>query len=120
MTITNKAGMAITGAVLVSVLGAAGAGVAFATPSAPAPSGAVTQATPDDAADPANIDAAGMDEMMRQMVQDLPAEQRDAATRMHEEMRPAMESMMSGDMVGMDKMGQMGQMGEHHDEMPTG
>lgn len=116
MTITNKAGMAITGAVLVTVLGAAGAGVAFATPSA-APSGAVTQAIPDDAAGPANIDAAGMDEMMRQMVQGLPAEQRDAATRMHEEMRPAMESMMSGDMAGMDRMGEMG---EHHDEMPTG
>lgn len=113
MTITNKAGMAITGAVLVTVLGAAGAGVAFATPSAAAPSGAVTQATPDDAADPAKNEAAGMDEMMRQMVQDLPAEQRDAATRMHEEMRPAMESMMSGDMAGMDEMGEMG-------EMPTG
>ncbi|MBW0108045.1 hypothetical protein I4I84_04740 [Pseudonocardia sp. KRD-182] len=117
MTITSKAAMAITGAVLVTVLGAAGAGVAFATPSAAAPSGAVTQATPDDAADPANIDAAGMDEMMRQMVKDLPAEQRDAATRMHEEMRPAMESMMSGEMAGMD---QMGETGEHHDEMPTG
>lgn len=114
MTITNKAGMAITGAVLVTVLGAAGAGVAFATPS-----GVVTQAVPDDAADPATDDAAlaGMDEMMRQMVQDLPAEQRDAATRMHEEMRPAMESMMSGDMTG---MGQMGRMGERHDEMSTG
>lgn len=117
MAITNKAAMAISGAVLVTVLGAAGAGVAFATPSAAAPSGAVTQATPDDAADPANIDAAGMDEMMGQMVQDLPAEQRDAATRMHEEMRPAMESMMSGDMAGMD---QMGETGEHHEEMPTG
>lgn len=119
MTITNKAALAITGAVLVTVLGAAGAGVAFATPSA-APSGAVTQATPDDAGDPATDDAAGMDEMMRQMVQDLPAEQRDAATRMHEEMRPAMESMMSGDMAGMDQMGEVSEMGEHHDEMPTG
>lgn len=119
MTITNKAGMAFTGAVLVAVLGAAGAGVAFAAPPAAAPSGAVTQATPDDPTDPAEDDAAvkSMDEMMRQMVEDLPAEQRDAATRMHEEMRPPMASMMSGDMAGMDHMGQMG---EHHDEMPTG
>ncbi len=116
MTIMNKAGMAITGAVLATVLGAAGAGVAFATPSVAAPSGAVTQATPDDATDPVDNGAAleGMDAMMRQMVQDLPAEQRDAATRMHEEMRPAMKSMMSKDMAGMD------QMGEHHAAVPTG
>ena len=118
MTITNKAAMAITGAVLVTVLGAAGAGVAFAAPPA-APAGALTQANLDDAADALTEGPAleGMDEMMRQMVQDLPAEQRDAADRMHEEMRPTMESMMSRDMA---RMNQMGQMGGHHDEMPTG
>lgn len=106
MKTTNKVRAALTTAVVVLGIGAGGIGVAFAAPEQPPPP----------AAQPAEGDAlvTEMDQMMQQMVRDLPADQRDAATRMHEQMRPAMQQMMSGDMSGMDQMDQ------HHGQMPPG
>ncbi|MDQ2883541.1 MAG: hypothetical protein M3Y48_20870 [Actinomycetota bacterium] len=95
----NKVRAALTAAVVVLGVAAAGTGVAFATP-ATAPPPAAAQATPGGGGgQPPDIKQ--MDQMMQRMVQSLPADQRDAALRMHEQMRPAMAHMMAGDMGGM-------------------
>lgn len=90
----RRLALGFTATAVVLGIGAAGTGVAFA-------------ATP--AAVPA---IAQMDEMMAQMVQDLPVDQQTDATAMHEQMRPAMQKVMSGEMGA--------PMDEHHGEMPGG
>ena len=97
MAKTNKIRAGLTAAVLVIGLGAAGTGVAFAaTPVAPA---AAAQPAPG-----TGVDSAQMDQTMEAMVANLPADQRAAATRMHEQMRPAMATMMGGDTSGTGAM----------------
>jgi len=113
MRTTHKIRVGLAAALLVIGLGAAGTGVAFAaTPSAPSPP-ATAQATPgpgNDSGQPPSSDAqlTQMDQMMNQMVANLPADQRAAATRMHEQMPPAMAKMMIGDMSDMNQMGTTG------------
>ncbi|MFC4949259.1 hypothetical protein [Pseudonocardia sp. GCM10023141] len=100
---TNKIRTGLAAAVLAIGLGAAGTGVAFAATPAPAPPAAES-----DTAAPADPTAQlhRMDQMMATMVASVPADQRAAATRMHEQMRPAMTKMLSEG--GMNGMGQMG------------
>jgi hypothetical protein len=103
MTRTNKIRTGLTAAVLAIGLGAAGTGVAFADAPAPTPPAAASDtAAP---ADPA-AQLAQMDQMMATMVASLPADQRAAATRMHEQMRPSMTTMLTGGTT--NGMGQTG------------
>ncbi len=95
---STMVGAALTAEVVVLGIGATGTGVAFA-------------ATPKAETAPA---IEQMDQMMARMLQDPPVDQQAAATAMHEQMRPAMREMMSGE------MGAKGPMDEHHGETPGG
>ncbi len=94
---TNKVRAGIAAAVVALGVGAAGTGVAFATTATPPPAPAQTSPGASDGS-PQQDNTANMDQLMAQMVQNLPADQRAAATQMHEQMRPAMQKMMSGNM----------------------
>lgn len=108
---TSKVRVALTTAVVVLGIAAATTGVALALPTTTAQTAQPDGNTPADPQDHAAL----MDQMMQQMVQNLPADQRAAAMRMHEQMRPAMQTMMSGDMSAMGQMsnGMNGMMGGH-------
>ncbi len=91
---TTMIRFAATAAAVALSVGLAGAGVAAAaTPPA------VPQPTPPAATGPSK---AAMDQHMAQMIAGLPAAQRADAQRMHDQMRPAMEHMMTtpGAMMG--------------------
>ncbi|MCU1686612.1 MAG: hypothetical protein JWQ81_7351 [Amycolatopsis sp.] len=106
---TKKIRVALTAAVVVLGLSAAGTGVALASSDpAPAPAPApAAQAAPNTGTDSGQVSGtdaslAQMDQMMQQMVQNLPADQRATAIAMHQQMRPAMQKMMSGEKDTMD------------------
>ncbi len=95
---TKKVRAALAAAVVLGI-GVTGAGVAAAAPTQ-------TPAPPTQPGDSASVTQ--MEQMMQQAVQHLPADQRAAALRVHEQMQPAMTQMMTG---GMNSMGGMGGMG---------
>jgi len=97
---TNTVRAGIAAAALALGVGAAGTGVAFATTPTPPPAPAQTSPGAGDGSPQPPDNTANMDQLMAQMVQTLPADQRAAATQMHEQMRPAMQKMMSGNMGG--------------------
>jgi hypothetical protein len=97
---TNKVRAGIAAAVVALGVGAAGTGVAFATTPTPPPAPAQTSPGASDGSPQPPDNTANMDQLMAQMVQTLPADQRAAATQMHEQMRPTMQKMMSGNMGG--------------------
>ncbi len=95
---TNKVRAGIAAAALALGVGAAGTGVAFATTPTPPPAPAQTSPGASDGSPQPPDNTANMDQQMAQMLQTLPADQRAAATQMHEQMRPTMQKMMSGNM----------------------
>lgn len=97
--LTRRMKTGLTATALLIGLGAAGTGVAVAATPTPAPPPASDNAHPTDPA--AGLQQ--MDQMMATMVATLPADQREAANRMHQQMRPAMAKMMSEG--GMAQMG---------------
>ncbi len=95
---TNKVRAGIAAAVVALGVGATGTGVAFATTATTPPAPAQITPGAGDGGPQQPDNTARMDQMMQQMAQNLPADQRAAATKMHEQMRPAMQKMMSGNM----------------------
>ncbi len=105
MKITTKVRATLIAAAVIAGVGAATGGVALASTD-PTPSTAAPQDT--------TAVLNQMDTMMQQMVQQLPADQRAAATQLHAQMRPNMQKMLTGGMSGMSGMSGMGQMNSTH------
>jgi two-component system sensor histidine kinase BaeS len=91
---TRRLGLAVATAVALGT-GLTGAGVAVAQPAAPDTDEQMQQ----------------MDRAMEQCTEAMPAEMRDDARQMHQQMRPTMRQMISREMSGMGGSGMGGMMG---------
>ncbi len=101
MKITTKVRATLIAAAVIAGVGAATGGVALAATDPSSPTSA-EQSTPVPQDNTAVLNQ--MDTMMQQMVQQMPADQRAAATQLHEQMRPNMQKMLAGGMSGMGQM----------------